>query len=86
VCRFNGLYVNPDNTLTAEGLKAKNCIVSSMPLYGSDLLAMKNTPDILRILKPVLAKSNCNNIINWGLLQTTIVKQVDNFLKVLGLG
>ena len=81
-----GAYVNPDNTLTTEGLKAKNCIVSSMPLYGSDLLAMKNKADILRILKPALAKSDCTNIINWGLLQTTNVKQVDNFLKVLVLG
>jgi hypothetical protein len=81
-----GAYVNPDYTLTAEGLKAKNCIVNNAPLYGADLSAMKNAPDIVRILKPALAKSDCSNIINWGLLQTTGVNQVDNFLKVLGVG
>lgn len=81
-----GAYVNPDNILTAEGLKAKNCIVNSAPLYGADLLALKNKSDIVRILKPALAKSDCSNIINWGFLQTTSVNQVDNFLKVLGVG
>lgn len=78
-------YVNSDNTLTAEGLKAKNCIVNSTPLYGADLLATQNTPDIVRYLKPALAKFDCSNIINWGLLQTTGVNQLDNFLKVLGV-
>jgi hypothetical protein len=72
--------------MQVQNSKSISDLLESMPLYGPDLLAMKNTPDILRILKPVLAKSDCNNIINWGLLQTKNVKQVDNFLKVLDLG
>jgi hypothetical protein len=81
-----GVYVNPDNTLTEEGVRAKNCIINGALLSGGDILTGKSTMDIIGILKPQSDTFGCSNIVNWDFLQTRDTGQAGDFLKVLGVG
>lgn len=80
-----GIYVSPDNILTAEGVRAKNCIINGALISGGVVLTGKDTMDIVGILKPQSDTFGCSNIVNWDLLQTTGKSQVRDFLKVLGI-
>lgn len=80
-----GVYVTPDDILTTEGVRAKNCILNGAIAYGAGVITGKNSSEIIQILKPFSEAANCGNIVDWDLLQTSSADRAVDFLKVVGV-
>lgn len=79
------VYLKPDGTLTNEGTRAHNCILSGGLLAGYASLLQHQPPNVIRgILEPLSEKINCGSIVKWQELEYDVGGTLV-FLNILGL-
>lgn len=78
------VYVDYSGGLTAEGQRAKDCIIGGGLLSGAGLIAHLPTLVIIGILERAAPMYNCDGLVNWAYIKSDILI-ASSFLRLLGV-
>jgi hypothetical protein len=72
--------VNPDNTLTFEGDRARVCIQNGIMLAGGAYLLNLPLPEVIDRLRDLSTQTGCGGLVDWD-----YIGQVSNLLFIISL-